>query len=150
MRPYVEIEDVEFGYGEVRVLEGINLTVEPGDFLGIIGPNGSGKTTLLRIMLGLLEPTRGTVQLFGHPPSSFRQWGRLGYVPQKAMLDPALPATVHEVVATGLVPTLGLFGRIGALQRQRIGEVLGHVGMRAHATARIRRPLPRGPAAMTR
>ena len=137
MRPYVELEDVDFDYGEVRVLEGINLTVEPGDFLGIIGPNGSGKTTLLRIVLGLREPTRGTVRLFGHPPSSFRQWGRLGYVPQKAMLDPALPATVHEVVATGLVPALGLFGRIGARQRQRIGEVLGHVGMQTHATARI-------------
>jgi len=46
------------GYGDVPVLDGINLTVEPGDFLGIIGPNGSGKTTLLRIMLGLLEPTK--------------------------------------------------------------------------------------------
>jgi zinc transport system ATP-binding protein len=137
MRPYVELDDVAQSYGEVRVLEGINLTVEPGDFLGIIGPNGSGKTTLLRIMLGLLEPTRGTARLFGHPPSSFRQWGRLGYVPQKAMLDPALPATVHEVVATGLVPTLGLFGRIGVRQRRRIAEVLGHVGMEAHATARI-------------
>jgi len=137
VRPYVELEDVEFSYGEVRVLEGINLTVEPGDFLGIIGPNGSGKTTLLRIMLGLMEPTRGTVRLFGHPPSSFRQWGRVGYVPQKATLDPALPATVQEVVATGLVPTLGLFGRIGGPQRKRIGEVLGHAGMQAHATARI-------------
>ena len=137
MRPYVELEDVEYGYGEVRVLEGINLTVDPGDFLGIIGPNGSGKTTLLRIMLGLLEPARGTARLFGHPPSAFRQWGRLGYVPQKAMLDASLPATVHEVVATGLVPTLGLFGRIGAAQRRRIAEVLGHVGMHAHAAARI-------------
>jgi zinc transport system ATP-binding protein len=137
MRPYVELEEVGFSYGEVRVLDGINLTVEPGDFLGIIGPNGSGKTTLLRIMLGLLEPTRGTVRLFGHPPSSFHQWGRLGYVPQRAMLDGALPATVHEVVATGLVPTLGLFGRINARQRQRIDEVLGQVGMQAHAAARI-------------
>ncbi len=137
MRPYVELEDVDFTYGEVRVLEGINLTVEPGDFLGIIGPNGSGKTTLLRIMLGLLQPDHGTIRLFGHPPSSFRQWGRLGYVPQRATLDPALPATVHEVVATGLVPTLGLLGRIGASQRNRISEVLGHVGMHAHATARI-------------
>jgi zinc transport system ATP-binding protein len=88
-------------------------------------------------MLGLLEPERGTIRLFGHPPASFRQWGRLGYVPQKATLDPALPATVDEVVATGLVPTLGLFGRIGAPQRNRIREVLGHVGMQAHATARI-------------
>jgi len=139
MRPYVELEDVAFRYGEVPVLEGINLTVEPGDFLGIIGPNGSGKTTLLRIMLGLLEPTRGAARLFGQPPSAFRQWGRLGYVPQKATLDPALPATVHEVVATGLVSTLGLFGRIGARQRQRIDEVLGHVGMAAHAAARIGR-----------
>jgi zinc transport system ATP-binding protein len=137
MRPYVDIEDVAFGYGDVPVLDGINLTVEPGDFLGIIGPNGSGKTTLLRIMLGLLEPTRGSVRLFGHAPASFRQWGRLGYVPQRAMLDPTLPATVHEVVATGLVPILGLFGRIRAAQKKRIDDVLGQVGMERHATARI-------------
>jgi zinc transport system ATP-binding protein len=58
-------------------------------------------------------------------------------VPQKAMLDPTLPVTVHEVVASGLIPALGLFGRIGPSQRHRIGEVLEHVGMQAHATARI-------------
>ena len=62
MRPFVELEDVDFSHGEVRVLEGINLTVAPGDFLGIIGPNGSGKTTLLRIMLGLLEPDQMSQQ----------------------------------------------------------------------------------------
>jgi zinc transport system ATP-binding protein len=137
VRPFVELEEVDFSYGEIRVLESINLTVEAGDFLGIIGPNGSGKTTLLRIMLGLLEPDHGQVRLFGHPPSSFRQWGRLGYVPQKATLDPALPATVQEVVATGLVPTLGLWGRVGAAERRRIQEVLAHVGMDTHAGARI-------------
>jgi zinc transport system ATP-binding protein len=53
------------------------------------------------------------------------------------MLDPGLPATVQEVVATGLVPALGLFGRVGGPERARIGEVLGHVGMQAHAGARI-------------
>jgi zinc transport system ATP-binding protein len=137
MRPFVELEDVAFRHGEVRVLEGINLTVAPGDFLGIIGPNGSGKTTMLRIMLGLLAPERGSVRLFGHAPSAFRQWGRLGYVPQKAILDPGLPATVQEVVATGLVPSLGLFGRVGTAERARIAEVLGQVGMAAHAGARI-------------
>lgn len=137
MRSFVELENVDFAYGSLPVLERINLTVEPGDFLGIIGPNGSGKTTLLRIMLGLLPPLRGAVRLFGHPPGSFRQWGRLGYVPQKAALDRGLPVTVREVVATGLLPSLGVFGRIGGAERRRIGEVLGHVGMEEHGAARI-------------
>ena len=138
MRSFVELEDVDFAYGAVPVLERINLTVEPGDFLGIIGPNGSGKTTLLRIMLGLLPPTRGTVRLFGHPPASFRQWGRLGYVPQRAMLDPALPVTVHEVVATGLLPSLGLFGRIGGAARQaHRARCSARWAWQAHTGARI-------------
>ena len=137
MRPFVEIEKVSFRYGEVSVLEDIDLTVEPGDFLGIIGPNGSGKTTLLRIMLGLLAPTSGQVRLFSRPPASLKQWGRLGYVPQKATFDPALPITVGEVVASGLVATLGLLRRVGEAERRRVGDVLAQLGMTAFATARV-------------
>jgi zinc transport system ATP-binding protein len=120
MRPFVELEGVGVSYGEVRVLDGINLTVEPGDFLGIIGPNGSGKTTLLRVMLGLLEPQEGSVRLFGQPPASFREWRR-----------------VREGVASGLVAGLGLFQRVGRAQRLRVSEALAHAGMEAHAGARI-------------
>jgi zinc transport system ATP-binding protein len=88
-------------------------------------------------MLGLLRPAAGTARLFGKPTGEFRDWSRVGYVPQKAALDPALPATVQEVVATGLVPTLGLFGRVGARERARIVEVLARVGIQAHAASRI-------------
>ena len=137
MRPFVELEGVGVAYGEVRVLDGINLTVEPGDFLGIIGPNGSGKTTLLRVMLGLLEPQAGSVRLFGQPPATFREWRRLGYVPQRAALDPSLPVTVSEVVATGLVASLGLFQRIGRRERVRVKDALSRVGMEAHGLTRI-------------
>ena len=137
MRPFVELEGVGVSYGEVRVLDGINLTVEPGDFLGIIGPNGSGKTTLLRVMLGLLEPQQGSVRLFGQAPTAFREWRRLGYVPQRAALDPSLPVTVHEVVATGLVASLGVFQRVGKRERARVHEALARVGMEAHGRARI-------------
>ena len=137
MRPVVEIEAVGFSYGTHHVLENIDLTVQPGDFLGIIGPNGSGKTTLLRLMLGLLAPGAGAVRLFGKPPAAFRDWGRLGYVPQRATLDPGLPVTATEVVATGLVSGLGPFGRLGAAARSRVGEVLGRVGMEAYGAARI-------------
>ena len=137
MRPFVELDGVGFSYGEVRVLDGIDLTVEPGDFLGIIGPNGSGKTTLLRVMLGLLEPAEGSVRLFGQSPGAFREWRRLGYVPQRAALDPSLPVTVGEVVATGLVASLGLFQRSGSTERARVREALVRVGMEAHARTRI-------------
>jgi zinc transport system ATP-binding protein len=137
MRPLVEIDDLSFAHGEVSVLEGINFTVEAGDFLGIIGPNGSGKTTLLRLILGLLSPTRGAVRLFGRSPAQLKEWGRLGYVPQKATFDPSLPATVHEVVASGLVANLR-FGRgAGAAGRARVHDVLAQVGMEAHAARRI-------------
>ena len=138
MRPYVELEEVEFGYGPVRVLEGIDLTVEPGDFLGIIGPNGSGKTTLIRIVSGLLQPTRGTRAPL-RPLARRRSASGDGSATcrRKPCSTPRCPVTVREVVATGLLPSLGLFGRIGAAQRARIGEVLGHVGMEAHGAARI-------------
>ncbi len=137
MRPFVELEDVGVAHGATSVLEAIHLTVEAGDFLGIIGPNGAGKTTLLRVMLGLLAPSAGRVRLFGHPPESFRQWGRVGYVPQKATLDPGLPATVEEVVSSGLLAAVGLVGRAGPAARRRVGEVLARVGMEPYAPARI-------------
>jgi zinc transport system ATP-binding protein len=137
MRPFVELEGVGVSYGEVRALDGINLTVEPGDFLGIIGPNGSGKTTLLRVMLGLLEPQEGSVRLFGQLPAAFREWRRLGYVPQRAALDPSLPVTVQEVVASGLVASLGLFQQIGGKEKARVGDALARVGMEAQAWSRI-------------
>ena len=137
VKPLVEVEAVGLTYGTVRVLEDINLTVTAGDFLGIIGPNGSGKTTLLRVMLGLAAPDTGQVRLFGKSPAAFRQWERLGYVPQRATLDAGLPATVAEVVATGLVASLRLFQRVGPAGRARIREVLAQVGMEAYASARI-------------
>lgn len=134
--PLVELQQVAFSYGAVPVLEGIDLRVVPGDFLGIIGPNGSGKTTLLRVMLGLLPPTGGAVRLLGQPPAALRAWGHIGYVPQKIALDPGLPITVTEVVTSGLVATLGPFGRLGAAAL-RIPDALDRVGMLGQAGARI-------------
>jgi zinc transport system ATP-binding protein len=137
VRYVVELEGVSVRYGEVVALEGVDLAVEAGDFLGVIGPNGSGKTTLLRVMLGLLAPDAGEVRLFGRPPATFRQWERLGYVPQRVTLDAALPATVAEVVATGLVATLGLLRRARAVDRARLSEALARVGMAEHAGRRV-------------
>lgn len=137
--PLIELAQVAYSYrsGPGPVLEGIDLRVVPGEFLGIIGPNGSGKTTLLRVMLGLLAPSRGTVRLFGVPPASLREWGRIGYVPQKVALDAGLPITVTEVVTSGLAAALGPFQRLGAGNRRSIAEALERVGMLDRAAARI-------------
>jgi zinc transport system ATP-binding protein len=135
--PVVELEGIGYSYGAVRVLDRITLTVAAGDFLGIIGPNGSGKTTLVRLMLGLATPDAGRVRLFGAVPGDFRQWGRLGYVPQRLVIDAGLPATVEEVVATGLIPTFRFFRRVGADGPRRIVAALARVGMDTHRRARI-------------
>jgi zinc transport system ATP-binding protein len=137
LRPCVHLDGVGMRLGDVTVLEDVHLTVAPGDFLGLIGPNGAGKTTLLRIMLGLLAPTTGTVQIFGRPPAALNEWGRVGYVPQRATIDSGFPATVAEVVATGLVSSLDRLGRIPADGRRRVRDALERLGMATHAHVRV-------------
>lgn len=99
----ININHVFFGYANTNaVLENINLEVKRGDFLGLIGPNGSGKTTLLKILLDLLKPSKGDVYLFGENLKTFRDWRKIGYVPQKAGLTSMrFPITVEEVVGMG-------------------------------------------------
>lgn len=101
--PVVDLRNVTFTYpprqGAAPVLEDVSLDVQAGDFLGIIGPNGGGKTTLLKLILGLLEPDRGTVRVLGKNPVDVRD--RIGYVPQYSQIDATVPATVLDIVLTG-------------------------------------------------
>ena len=97
--PALELSGVGFSFRETPVLEAVNLRVEPGDYFAILGPNGGGKTTLLRLILGLLEPDRGSVRVFGETPAKAR--GRVGYVPQRAAFDLDFPIRVLDVVLMG-------------------------------------------------
>ena len=107
-RTVIEVDQVDFAYDGNRVLEGITLGVQEGDFLGVVGPNGSGKTTLLKIILGLLRPSRGTVRVFGRSPERGRRL--IGYVPQHANLDANFPISVMDVVLIGCVGRAPLLG----------------------------------------
>ena len=125
--PLVKIAGVSFSYSEVLAVKDINLEVKRGDFLGLIGPNGSGKTTLLKIILGLLKPPSGTVSLFGKDIASFKEWSKIGYVPQKASVDIAsFPISVMEIVG------------MGGASRKTIMESLEAVQMKEHRSALIR------------
>jgi ABC-2 type transport system ATP-binding protein/ribosome-dependent ATPase len=74
-------DDVVRQFGDLLAVDGVELQVHPGEVVGLLGANGAGKTTFLRVLLGLLRPTRGRVELFGSPPSRETR-RRLGYVPQ--------------------------------------------------------------------
>ncbi len=95
----VEVIDLTVSYDFNTALSGINLVVEPGDFLGIIGPNGGGKSTLLKALLGLVKPEKGSILINGLSPYSACHF--VGYVPQSTIFDRQFPITVREVVLTG-------------------------------------------------
>ena len=102
-RPLLEFDHVWFQYNSEAVIEDVSFAVGRGEFVAILGPNGSGKTTLLRLALGLTKPTQGTVSLFGEQSARFRDWERVGYVPQTVDgMRTNFPATVEEVVVQGL------------------------------------------------
>ncbi len=95
------MREVAFGYDREPVIEQASFAIAPKAMVAVVGPNGSGKTTLLRLLLGTVEPQRGRVRVFGHPPRAVRR--RIGYVPQQHQFDPRFPVTVREVVMMGRV-----------------------------------------------
>jgi zinc transport system ATP-binding protein len=93
------MSDVSFAYGDMPVLEDVNLKVGPRDLICVVGPNGGGKTTLLRLILGVLKPHKGEVRVFGQSPVQARH--RIGFMPQYARHDPQFPVTVMDIVLMG-------------------------------------------------
>lgn len=94
------MQDVGFSYNGSPVLTDVQLRLEQGEFLVVIGPNGGGKTTLIRLLLGTVQPKAGSVRVFGKPPAHARK--RVGYVPQLVHGGAGVPVTVGDCVQMGL------------------------------------------------
>ncbi len=135
--PVLEAENLSFSYGHEPVLDGVSLTVAPGEFVALVGPNGSGKSTLLRCLLGLLKPRAGEVRLFGAAPADLRHRWRLGYVPQRAALAREMPATVEEVVGAGRLARSGWRRRFDAADRTEIEHAMSSVALLEHRRRRV-------------
>ena len=95
----IDIQNLNFSYNGQPILIGVNLSLQAGDFMVMIGPNGGGKTTLLKLMLGLLEVDSGTVRIFGKPPKGVSH--RIGYVPQDVLINKNFPVSALDVVLMG-------------------------------------------------
>ncbi|MEM8778913.1 MAG: metal ABC transporter ATP-binding protein [Cyanobacteria bacterium P01_G01_bin.49] len=123
----ITLENVYAKYQKIPVLEEINLTIEEGDFLGLIGPNGGGKTTLFKVLLGLIKPYQGTVKIFGRTVAKGRHC--IGYVPQLLELDRDFPVCVADVVRMGRLGKRHLLQRYTSKDEAIINRTLDQVGM---------------------
>ena len=129
-RTAIESHNLSFSYGTLPVLENVSFSVPEGSYTALIGANGAGKSTLLKLLLGELTPTSGALSLLGQPIRSFRDWPRIGYVPQGTQAGYAdFPASVSEVVSAGLYKKIGLFRFANASHRKEIARALSLVGM---------------------
>ncbi|MGW5737097.1 MULTISPECIES: metal ABC transporter ATP-binding protein [Streptomyces] len=99
--PVISMRAATATLGARPVLRGIDLTVRPGEVVALLGANGSGKSTAVRSAIGQVPLTGGDISLFGTPLKRFRQWARIGYVPQRTTAASGVPATIREVVSSG-------------------------------------------------
>lgn len=130
MNILMEVEDASFQYAKEPVFSNVGFSVGEGDFVALTGPNGAGKSTLLKLVLGELSPQGGTIKLFGQDVQKFRQWPRLGYMPQNGVAVGAnFPATVAEVVQANLFSQVGLMRMPQKKHREMVGQALAQVGM---------------------
>lgn len=125
----ITLDHVTFSYASEKTVENVNLQVHKGDYLGIVGPNGGGKSTIMKLMVGLLTPDAGNITLFGEDISTFRDWYKIGYVPQKTTFDTNFPITVEEVVMMGRYGKLGLFHEPRKEDYAQVTKALEEVAM---------------------
>ena len=129
-------EDLTVELGGLPVLRGVGIAVRAGEAVALLGGNGSGKSTLVRTVLGLLPHQRGTVRLFGSPLRDFRDWSRIGYVPQRSA---ALfgGSKVKEVVTAGRLARRRLFRSLPRADRDAVRTAITLVGLAEQRNADI-------------
>ena len=128
MSAVVRLEGVDVSFGTRRVLDGVRFSVEPGEFVGLIGANGAGKTTIFRVVLGLLSPDGGSVEHLGR---------HVGYVPQKVSIEPDTPLRARDLVALGIDGERFGVRMPSRARRAQVDEMLESVGAAAFADARV-------------
>ncbi|MFC5944688.1 metal ABC transporter ATP-binding protein [Micromonospora harpali] len=131
--PVITVAHGVVGYDGRPVLRDVSLAVDTDEVVAILGANGSGKSTLIRAVLGLVPLHSGSVALFGTPLRRFRQWKRIGYVPQRLGAGGGVPATVREVVASGRLARRGVLRPPGRADPAALDAALASVGLTVRA-----------------
>lgn len=123
--------------GNTDVLSDVDFKLERKEFVLLLGPNGSGKTTLVRALVGLTRLARGECFAFGQPLDKLRRHDLIGYVPQRVSAAARLPATVEEVVISGLAGQTGAFRPYNDADRAAVKHALDLVDLAGSARTRV-------------
>lgn len=122
----ITFENVSFAYNGNRVLENASFGIKKGESICMIGPNGGGKTTIFRLLLGLLKPDSGNIEILGTSPRRART--RIGYMPQHFDFDPKFPVTALDIVLMGNLNRIH-GGRYSSEDKAKAHEALERVGL---------------------
>jgi len=123
--PIFSVDNLCFEARGQTILQNISFEIFHGEYIAIIGPNGGGKTTLIRLLLGLETPTQGSIKIFGKELQKFKQWYKIGYVPQRASLvDANFPATVEDIVKMGRVAKRGFFAGLTKEDKLKVEDAM--------------------------
>ena len=131
---FLRAQNLEVQFHDRLAVDEVSFEINAGEFLAVLGANGSGKSTLLRACLGIIKPTAGEVSLFDTPQAQFRDWKRIGYVPQKFHFDSGVPATVREVVMSGRLAHRQLFRKASKADRAAVEEAIDLVDLTARSS----------------
>ncbi|MDQ5956071.1 MAG: zinc transport system ATP-binding protein [Chlamydiota bacterium] len=123
----ISIHQLFFSYNHQSILEDVNITVQPNEFIVVFGPNGGGKTTFFKLILGLLQPKKGWVKVLNKNPQHTRHL--MGYVPQMQQVDRSFPISVLDVVMMGCLSKLNYWGRFPKAMRKLGLEALEKVSL---------------------
>ncbi|NWF29989.1 metal ABC transporter ATP-binding protein [Streptomyces sp. PKU-EA00015] len=126
--PVISVSGARATLGTRPVLRGVDLTVGHGEVVALLGANGSGKSTAVRSVIGQVPLTSGSIELFGTPLRRFRQWARVGYVPQRTTAASGVPATVREVVSAGRLSRTR-FGLSSRADKAAVERAIALVGL---------------------
>ncbi len=129
--PVLEVEEAGLSFGPRSLWTGLNLTVQPGEFIAVLGANGTGKTSLLRAILGLQPLTAGAVRVCGEPATRGNR--RIGYIPQQRLFPPETPLRGRDLVGLGVDGHRFGLALSGRARRRRVDELLEQVGASACA-----------------
>jgi zinc transport system ATP-binding protein len=138
--PIIEVKNLTVARNGRTVIEDATFNIEPGMYMGVVGPNGGGKTTLMQALLGIIPIKSGEVKLMGQPLEDFNEWIKLAFVSQHSInFDENFPLTVRELVGLGRINRDNLGRSLKQVDWNRVDDALGFMDISKLSNRRIGR-----------